>query len=79
MPRTFTITRLRDLRVGDVILSLDGRPYRKPRVVTTELGPIEPGSPVVGVRLENPNPSSEIEYVLYPSQVDGLQMEVQLG
>ncbi|MDK9611360.1 hypothetical protein FAM15078_001160 [Propionibacterium freudenreichii] len=77
MPTTFTITRLRDLRVGDVILSLDGRPYRKPRVVTTELGPIEPGSPVVGVRLENPNPSSEIEYVLYPSQVDGLQMEVQ--
>ncbi|CEH05317.1 Protein of unknown function [Propionibacterium freudenreichii] len=79
MPTTFTITRLRDLRVGDVILSLDGRPYRKPRVVTTELGPIEPGSPVVGVCLENPNPSSEIEYVLYPSQVDGLQMEVQRG
>jgi len=79
MPATFTITRLRDLRVGDVILSLDGRPYRKPRVVTTELGPIEPGSPVVGVRVENPNPSSEIEYVLYPSQVDGLQMEVQRG
>lgn len=79
MPTTFTITRLRDLRVGDVILSLDGRPYRKPRVVTTELGSIEPGSPVVGVRLENPNPSSEIEYVLYPSQVDGLQMEVQRG
>lgn len=52
---------------------------RKPRVVTTELGPIEPGSPVVGVRLENPNPSSEIEHVLYPSQVDGLQMEVQRG
>ena len=79
MPATFTITRLRDLRVGDVILSLDGRPYRKPRVVTTELGPIEPGSPVVGVRVENSNPSSEIEYVLYPSQVDGLQMEVQRG
>lgn len=79
MPTTFTITRLRDLRVGDVILSLDGRPYRKPRVVTTELGSIEPGSPVVGVRVENPNPSSEIEYVLYPSQVDGLQMEVQRG
>lgn len=76
MPTTFTATRL---RVGDVILSLGGRPYRKPRVVTTELGPIEPGSPVVGVRLENPNPSSEIEYVLYPSQVDGLQMEVQRG
>ena len=79
MPTTFIITRLRDLRVGDVILSLGGRPYRKPRVVTTELGPIEPGSPVVGVRVENPNPSSEIEYVLYPSQVDGLQMEVQRG
>lgn len=79
MPTTFIITRLRDLRVGDVILSLGGRPYRKPRVVTTELGPIELGSPVVGVRLENPNPSSEIEYVLYPSQVDGLQMEVQRG
>lgn len=78
MPTTFTITRLRDLCVGDVLLSLDGRPYRKPRVVTTELGSIEPGSPVVGVRLENPNPSSEIEYVLY-SQVDGLQMEVQRG
>jgi len=44
-----------------------------------ELASIEPGSPVVGVRLENPNPSSEIEYVLYPSQVDGLQMEVQRG
>lgn len=76
MPTTFTATRL---RVDDVILSLVGHPYRKPRVVITELGPIEPGSPGVGVRLENPNPSSEIEYVLYPSQVDGLQMEVQRG
>ncbi|MGW9114501.1 hypothetical protein [Microbacterium sp. NPDC055683] len=72
-----TVTRLRDLREGDAILSLDGQPYRQPRVVTAELGPITPGSPVQGVRVENPNPSSPIEYVLYPSQVDGRRMEVE--
>lgn len=51
-----TITRLSELRTGDVILSLDGRPYRKPLRVTVALGPIEPGSPVQGVRVESPSP-----------------------
>lgn len=72
-----TITRLSELRTGDVILSLDGRPYRKPLRVTDALGPIEPGSPVKGVRVESPNPASGIEWVLYPSQLDGHRLEVE--
>ena len=32
---------------------------------------------MIGVRVENPNPSSGIEWVLYPSQMDGRQMEVE--
>lgn len=74
---TITITRLADLRTGGAVLSLDGKPYPRPRVVTAELGPIELGSPVCGVRLQGPNPGSGVEYVLYPSQVDGRRLEVE--
>lgn len=73
---TLTVTRLADLRAGDRILSWDGRPYNPPRVVQSELGPIEPGSPVHGVWLENPTPGGLVEYVLYPSQMDGRRLEV---
>ncbi|WP_295124980.1 hypothetical protein [uncultured Leifsonia sp.] len=71
------VTRLADLRIGDRILSHGGRVYRTPLRVTDELGPIEWGSPVRGVRVENPNPASGIEWVLYPSQMDGREMEVE--
>lgn len=74
---TIIVTRLAELRVGDRIISRDGRAYAKPLRVTDELAPIEYGSPVIGVRVENPNPSSGIEWVLYPSQMDGRQMEVE--
>lgn len=60
---TLTITRLADLRFGDRIKSWDGNTYT--------------GSPVRGVRLENPNPDSTLEYVLYPSQMDGRGLEVE--
>lgn len=74
---TLTITRLADLRFGDRIKSWDGNTYNPPRRVMYELRPIEPGSPVQGVRLENPNPDSTLEYVLYPSQMDGRRLEVE--
>ncbi|WP_290280179.1 hypothetical protein [Corynebacterium faecale] len=45
--------------------------------MTNSLGPIEFGSPVRGVLVENPNPSSGIEWVLYLSQMDGRPMEVE--
>ena len=45
------VTRLADLRIGDRILSHGGRIYRTPLRVTDELGPIEFGSPVRGVRV----------------------------
>ncbi|MGO3394594.1 hypothetical protein [Glutamicibacter arilaitensis] len=75
--QTITIHRLADLRTGDRILSHGGRAYRTPLRVTSLLGPIEFGSPVQGVRVENPNPSSGIEWVLYPSQMDGSPMEIE--
>ena len=71
-----TITRLADLRVGDFIKSWDGHRYNPPRRVTSELGPITTGSPVQGVRLENPTPGSPVELVLYPAEMDGRTLEV---
>jgi hypothetical protein len=32
---------------------------------------------VQGVRLQNPDPTSPIELVLYPSQMDGRRLEVE--
>lgn len=75
--QTITVHRLAELRPGDRIKSHGGRAYRKPLTVTDALGPIEPGSPVQGVRVESPNPDSGIEWVLYPSQMDGRAMEVE--
>jgi hypothetical protein len=75
--QTITVHRLIELRAGDRIKSHGGRPYRKPLRVIDPLGLIEPGSPVEGVRVESPNPSSGIEWVLYPSQMDGRVMEVE--
>lgn len=74
---TITVTRLADLRVGDTITSMGGRPLPRPRRVSAALGPIEDGSPVQGVRLVNPDPTSLLELVYYPSQVDGIPLEVQ--
>lgn len=42
------VTKLAELREGDVLTSLDGKPYAKPLTVVDELGPIAPGSPVRG-------------------------------
>lgn len=71
-----TVTRLADLRFGDRIKSRDGQPYNPPRIVQYELGSIEVGSPVRGVRLENPHEGSPVEHVWYPSQMDGRLLEV---
>lgn len=74
--QTITVNRLADLRKGDRIIGYDGQTYVQPRIVASPLCAIEPGSPVHGVRLEAPNPQSVIEWVLYPSQMDGRPMEV---
>ena len=58
-------------------MSHGGRAYRTPLRVTNSLGPIEFGSPVRGVLVENPKPSSGIEWVLYLSQMDVRPMEVE--
>lgn len=70
------ITKLADLHAGDRILSWDGRPYRPARVVAQRLGYIGAAS-VQGVRLVNPHPTSDVEHVLYPSQMDGRRLEVE--
>lgn len=70
------ITKLAELHAGDRILSWDGRPYRPARVVAQRLGYIGAGN-VQGVRLVNPHPTSDIEHVLYPSQMDGRRLEVE--
>jgi hypothetical protein len=76
-PSTITVTRLDQLRVGDKIHSWDGHPYNPPRTVTHALAPLEPGSSVKGVRLANPNPVNQLEYVLYPSQMNGLPLVIE--
>lgn len=70
------ITELAELRAGDRILSWDGRPYSKPRVVAQPLGPIGPGT-VYGVRLVSPTPASGIEHVLYFDHMEGRRLEVE--
>ena len=70
------VRRLADLRPRDRIVAHSGQRYRRPLQVLEALGPIEPGSPVIGVRVQNPNPDSPTEWVLYPSQMDGQEMEV---
>ncbi|MDA3145789.1 hypothetical protein JSO19_00150 [Leucobacter sp. UCMA 4100] len=73
--KEITVTQLAELRVGDVLTALDGKPYKRPLTVANSLGPIEPGSPVHGVRFVAPV-GSEIEWVFYPSQIDGHTMSV---
>jgi hypothetical protein len=70
------VTKLADLHAGDRILSWDGRPYRPARVVAQRLGYLGAGS-VQGVRLVNAHPTSDVEHVLYPSQMDGRRLEVE--
>ena len=70
------VTKLAELREGDVLTALDGKPYAKPLTVTDELGPIAAGSPVRGVRFEPPTDSG-IEWVFYPGQMDGHHMTIQ--
>jgi len=70
------IHRLADLRADDRIVARSGQRYGKPLRVLQPLGPIEPNSPVQGVRVANPNTENLIEWVLYPSQMDGQQLEV---
>lgn len=71
-----TVTRLADLRRGDVLLALDGKRYAKRLVVDQELGPIGAGSTVRGVRFERPA-GSGIEWVFYPGQMDGRRMDIE--
>ena len=70
------ITRLADLRIGDRIISREGRAYNPPFVVTAIFGPVEAGSPGEGVRLAS-TVDSWLDHVLNPSQVDGQVLEVQ--
>lgn len=69
------VTTLAELREGDVLTALDGKPYAKPLTVANELGPITTGSPVRGVRFEPPT-GSGIEWVFYPGQMDGHRMTI---
>lgn len=68
------VYRLADLRAEDRIVARGGQRYGKPLRVLEPLRPIEPGSPVQGVRVLNPGTLTE--WVLYPSQMDGQQLEV---
>ena len=70
------ITRLADLRIGDRIISREGRAYNPPYVVLAIIGPVVAGSPGEGVRLASPV-DSWLDHVLNPSQVDGQVLEVQ--
>lgn len=70
------VRRLAELRPQDRIVARSGHRYPKPLQVLDALGPIEPGSPVVGVRVQSPHPDSPTEWVLYPSQMDGQLIEV---
>ncbi len=74
--KKFTATRLADLCAGDRLVSLDGRAYTPVRIVAQGLGYIGAGA-VQGVRLVNPFPSSDVEHVFYPSQMDGLRTEIE--
>lgn len=69
------LTDLAKLRKGDIVLAVDGKRRRSPITVESELGPIEPGSPVNGVRFEKVRPD-DIDMVFYPSQVNGLDIEI---
>jgi hypothetical protein len=69
-----TVTKLADLKEGDVLVAVEGE-KRAPLTVTSPLAPIEPGSPVEGVRFQ-PEGGSFIDWVYYPSQMDGQRMEV---
>lgn len=80
MSRRITVTTSADLRAGDRIVSVGPAiTYRPVREVASALGPIEPGSTVLGVRLVNPDPASALELVLYPSQIDGLALVIERG
>ncbi|WP_144797895.1 hypothetical protein [Microbacterium paludicola] len=69
------MTKLAELREGEVLTALDGKPYAKPLTVAEALGSINVGSPVWGVRLQQPT-GSGIEWVLYPGQMDGHHMTI---
>lgn len=74
--KTIITTRLADLKAGNRLMAFDGTPYRKPLVVQSALGTIEHGSQVYGVRITPPE-GSEIDWVFYPSQMDGYEMTVE--
>lgn len=69
------VTKLAELRRGDVLTALDGKSYPKPLVVRDELALINVGGEVRGVRFEPPAGSS-IDWVFYPGQMDGRHMTI---
>lgn len=73
---TIIVTRLSDLRPGDRLLAVNGRQRTRPLTVEAPLGPIEPGSPVDGVRFHKHNPE-DIDMVFYPGQMDGSIMQIE--
>jgi hypothetical protein len=74
---TITVTRLSQLKKGDVLVAVGGKKRRQPLTVDRPLDFIEHGSPVEGVRFVSPTPSSDLEWVFYPSQMDGQDMEIE--
>lgn len=69
--------KLADLHRGDRITALGGIAYNPPRTVRRALGPVFPGSPVVGVELVNPDRRSSLTPMLYPDEVGRLLLTVE--
>lgn len=67
------IRRLAELKKGDVLLAVDGVRRARPLTVQDPLGFI--AGEVEGVRFVPP-PGSGIEWVFYPGQMDGQDMEI---
>lgn len=70
------IRRLADLRAGDRIIAHSGQRYPQPLKVTAPLGPVGSAMSGRGVRVHNPTPEGEPEWVLYPWQMDGQVLEI---
>lgn len=70
------IRRLADLRTGDAIIAHSGQRYPRPLRVVAPLSPTSADSPGRGVRVTNPTPDGDPEWVLYPWQMDGQVIEI---
>ncbi|WIB72576.1 hypothetical protein [Curtobacterium sp. MCBD17_026] len=69
------IKRLAELKAGDQLIAVDGQKRHTPLTVQDPLGYIGAGD-VQGVRFVPPA-GSELDWVFYPGQMDGQDMEVE--